>query len=189
MRSRGVVAPSSGNHAQAVALAAKLFGVKATVVIAPTTVTAAKRGGAERPWCARRACRDDDRRSHGSRAGIGRTRKVLRSFLRTTNPWIIAGRERSGWRSRQILPNVESVLVPVGGGGFSAGVATAIKPPSFQGARDRRVEPTGAAKLSRARAAGKPGEARASAAVSPTVCSRSKLDISHSHIISNTSTT
>ena len=46
-RERGVVAPSSGNHAQAVALAAKLFGVPATVVM-PTTVTAAKRGGAER---------------------------------------------------------------------------------------------------------------------------------------------
>src|SRR6476469_5033985 len=46
-RSRGVIAPSSGNHAQAVALAARLFGVKAVVVM-PTTVTPAKRGGAER---------------------------------------------------------------------------------------------------------------------------------------------
>ncbi|MFL5134481.1 MAG: pyridoxal-phosphate dependent enzyme, partial [Microvirga sp.] len=46
-RERGVIAPSSGNHAQAVALAAKLFGVPATVVM-PTTVTAAKRAGAER---------------------------------------------------------------------------------------------------------------------------------------------
>ncbi|OYV67489.1 MAG: hypothetical protein B7Z72_09580 [Gemmatimonadetes bacterium 21-71-4] len=46
-RARGVIAPSSGNHAQAVALAARLFGVPATVVM-PTTVTAAKRGGAER---------------------------------------------------------------------------------------------------------------------------------------------
>src|SRR4051812_7057229 len=46
-RERGVIAPSSGNHAQAVALAAKLFGVPATVVM-PTTVTDAKRGGAER---------------------------------------------------------------------------------------------------------------------------------------------
>src|SRR3712207_4927327 len=46
-RERGVVAPSSGNHAQAVALAARLFGVPATVVM-PTTVTAAKRAGAER---------------------------------------------------------------------------------------------------------------------------------------------
>src|SRR3954471_15136219 len=46
-RKRGLIAPSSGNHAQAVALAAKLFGVPATVVM-PTTVTPAKRGGAER---------------------------------------------------------------------------------------------------------------------------------------------
>src|SRR3954464_12762188 len=46
-RKRGVIAPSSGNHAQAVALAAKLFGVPATVVM-PTTVTPAKRIGAER---------------------------------------------------------------------------------------------------------------------------------------------
>jgi len=41
-RERGVVAPSSGNHAQAVALAAKIYGVPATVVM-PTTVTPAKR--------------------------------------------------------------------------------------------------------------------------------------------------
>ena len=46
-RERGVVAPSSGNHAQAVALAAKIYGVPATVVM-PTTVTPAKRSGAER---------------------------------------------------------------------------------------------------------------------------------------------
>src|SRR5918999_1764217 len=46
-RARGVIAPSSGNHAQAVAAAAQLFGVPATVVM-PTTVTAVKRAGAER---------------------------------------------------------------------------------------------------------------------------------------------
>src|SRR3712207_1920029 len=42
-RARGVIAPSSGNHAQAVALAAQMFGTPATVVM-PTTVTPAKRG-------------------------------------------------------------------------------------------------------------------------------------------------
>src|SRR5262249_14633780 len=46
-RARGLVAPSSGNHAQAVALAARLFGVPATVVM-PVDVTPAKRAGAER---------------------------------------------------------------------------------------------------------------------------------------------
>jgi len=47
VRARGVIAPSSGNHGQGVAMAARLFGVKATVVM-PTNVTAAKRSGAER---------------------------------------------------------------------------------------------------------------------------------------------
>src|SRR5215218_1932812 len=47
VRARGVVAPSSGNHGQGVAMAAKLFGVPAIVVM-PTNVTSAKRSGAER---------------------------------------------------------------------------------------------------------------------------------------------
>ncbi|HKY96371.1 MAG TPA: pyridoxal-phosphate dependent enzyme, partial [Gemmatimonadaceae bacterium] len=47
VRSRGVVAPSSGNHGQGVAMAARLYGIPATVVM-PTNVTSAKRGGAER---------------------------------------------------------------------------------------------------------------------------------------------
>ena len=46
-RARGVIAPSSGNHAQAVALAARLFGVAATVVM-PTTAPPAKLAGAKR---------------------------------------------------------------------------------------------------------------------------------------------
>src|SRR6187402_768118 len=46
-RARGVIAPSSGNHGQAVAYAARMYGVPCTVVM-PTTVTAAKRSGAER---------------------------------------------------------------------------------------------------------------------------------------------
>ena len=53
------------------------------------------------------------------------------------------------------LPNVDTVLVPVGGGGFSAGVAAAIKQ-RLPNARVIGVEPTGAPKLSRARAAGRP---------------------------------
>src|SRR6185312_3554545 len=53
------------------------------------------------------------------------------------------------------LPSVDTVLVPVGGGGFSAGVSTAIKL-RLPNARVIGVEPTGAPKLSRARAAGHP---------------------------------
>jgi threonine dehydratase len=152
-RARGVVAPSSGNHAQAVALAAKLFDAPATVVM-PTTVTPAKRSGAERL---------------GARvvlAGTTTLDRLLRAEelvrdegLTLVPPYddhrIIAGQGTVGLEIAQDLPAVDTVLVPVGGGGFSAGVAAAIKQ-RLPSARVVGVEPTGAPKLTRARAAGQP---------------------------------
>jgi threonine dehydratase len=152
-RERGVVAPSSGNHAQAVALAAKLFGVPATVVM-PTTVTPAKRSGAERL---------------GARVELAgtttydrltRAEELVRDEGLTLVPpyddqRIIAGQGTVGLEIAADMPNVETVLVPVGGGGFSAGVAAAIKQ-RLPKARVIGVEPTGAPKLTRARAAGRP---------------------------------
>ena len=152
-RARGVVAPSSGNHAQAVALAAKLFGVPAVVVM-PTTVTPAKRSGAERL---------------GARVELAgtttfdrlmRAEELVRNEGLTLVPpyddqRIIAGQGTVGLEIAADLPNVETVLVPVGGGGFSAGVSAAIKQ-RLPNARVIGVEPTGAPKLTRARAAGHP---------------------------------
>jgi threonine dehydratase len=152
-RARGVVAPSSGNHAQAVALAAKLFQVPATVVM-PTTVTAAKRTGAERL---------------GARVVLAGTTTLDRltraeelvrdEGLTLVPPYddqrIIAGQGTVGLEIAADMPNVDTVLVPVGGGGFSAGVAAAIKQ-RLPNARVIGVEPTGAPKLTRARAAGRP---------------------------------
>lgn len=152
-RGRGVVAPSSGNHAQAVALAAKLFGVRATVVM-PTTVTAAKRAGAERL---------------GARVELAgtttadrmdRAMEIVAAEGGTLVPpyddaIIVAGQGTAGLEIAQDLPDVGTVLVPVGGGGLSAGVAAAIKL-SLPNARVVGVEPAGAPKLTRARAAGKP---------------------------------
>lgn len=150
---RGVVAPSSGNHAQAVALAARLLGVPATVVM-PTTVTTAKRAGAERL---------------GARielAGITtadrmeRALQIVRDEGATLvppydDPFIIAGQGTAGLEIAEDLPDVATVIVPVGGGGLSAGVAAAIKL-NRPRARVIGVEPAGAPKLSRARAAGRP---------------------------------
>jgi threonine dehydratase len=152
-RARGVIAPSSGNHAQAVALAARLFGCKAVVVM-PTTVTPAKRGGAERL---------------GARVELAgttthdrfeRALELVRDEGFTMVPpydhaWIIAGQGTVGLEIVEDLPDVETVLVPVGGGGFSAGVATAIKLRA-PNARVIGVEPTNAPKLSKAREAGRP---------------------------------
>jgi len=152
-RERGVIAPSSGNHAQAVALAAKLFGVPATVVM-PTTVTHAKRVGAERL---------------GARIVLAGTttseryEKALQlAHLEGStlvppydDPAIIAGQGTVGLEIANDAPQVGTVIVQVGGGGLSAGVATAIKE-RVPSARVVAVEPAGAPKLSRARAAGRP---------------------------------
>lgn len=152
-RARGVVAPSSGNHAQAVALAAKLLGAPAIVVM-PTTVTPAKRAGAERL---------------GARIELAgtttadrmeRALEIVREEGATLvppydDPLIIAGQGTVGLEIVQDMPEVATVLVPVGGGGLSAGVAAAVKLHRPE-ARVIGVEPLGAPKLSKARQAGAP---------------------------------
>jgi threonine dehydratase len=153
VRKRGVIAPSSGNHAQAVAFAAKLFGVPATVVM-PTTVTPAKANGAK--LLGARVELAGTTTAHR----LERAEELMRAEGLTLvppydHPWIIAGQGTVGLEIVADLPDVENVLVPVGGGGFSAGVAAAIKLRA-PNARIIGVEPTGAPKLSQARVAGKP---------------------------------
>ena len=152
-RERGVVAPSSGNHAQAVALAAKLYGVPAVVVM-PTTVTPAKRSGAERLG-ARIELAGTTTYDRLMRAEELMRDEGLTHVPPYDHPTIIAGQGTVGLEIAADLPEVDTVLVPVGGGGFSAGVAAAIKL-SLPNARVIGVEPSGAPKLSRAREAGRP---------------------------------
>jgi threonine dehydratase len=152
-RARGVIAPSSGNHAQAVALAAQLFGVPATVVM-PTTVTPAKRAGAERFGA--RVVLAGTTTAHR----MERAKELVASEGGVLVPpyddaTIIAGQGTAGLEICEDLPDVGTVIVPVGGGGLSAGVATAVKL-LRPNARVIGVEPAGAPKLTRARAAGAP---------------------------------
>ena len=153
MRSRGVIAPSSGNHAQAVALAAKLLGCPATVVM-PTTVTPAKRGGAERLGArvVLAGTTTADRMQRAVEIARQEGSIIVPPY---DDPLIIAGQGTVGLEIVEDAPQTRTVLVPVGGGGLSAGVATAVKllDPSI---RVIGVEPTGAPKLSRARSAGAP---------------------------------
>jgi len=152
-RARGVVAPSSGNHAQAVALAARLYGVPAVVVM-PTTVTSAKRSGAERLG-ARVELAGTTTAHRMARAEELVSDEGLTLVPPYDHPMIIAGQGTVGLEIAADMPTVDTVLVPVGGGGFSAGVAAAIKL-SLPNARVIGVEPSGAPKLSRAREAGRP---------------------------------
>ena len=153
VRKRGVVAPSSGNHAQAVALAAQLLGAPATVVM-PTTVTQAKRGGAERLGARIELA------GTTTQDRMDRALEIVEAEGATLvppydDPLIIAGQGTVGLEIAKDLPDVKTVLVPVGGGGMSAGVAAAIKLLKPK-ARVIGVEPVGAPKLSKARAAGHP---------------------------------
>ncbi len=152
-RAKGVIAPSSGNHAQAVALAARLFGVPSTVVM-PTTVTAAKRAGAERLG-ARVELAGTTTQDRMERAAeiAAETGGVL--VPPYDDPTIITGQGTVGLEVAEDMPDVRTVLVPVGGGGLSAGVATAIKL-LIPSAHIIGVEPENSPKLTRAREAAQP---------------------------------
>lgn len=152
-RARGVVAPSSGNHAQAVALAAKLFGCTAVVVM-PTSVTAPKRRGAERLG-ARVELAGTTTQDRMDRAVELMEAEGLTMVPPYDHEWIIAGQGTAGLEIAEDMPDVGTVLVPVGGGGLSAGLAAAIKLRAPH-ARVIGVEPANAPKLSHARAAGRP---------------------------------
>ena len=152
-RARGVIAPSSGNHAQAVAFAARIFGVHATLVM-PTTVTAVKRAGVERLGgkVELAGTTTSDRMERAEQLAKETGSVLVPPY---DDARIIAGQGTAGLEIMEDLPDVGTVLVPVGGGGLSAGVATAVKLLA-PNARVIGVEPAGAAKLSRARAAGAP---------------------------------
>ena len=152
-RARGVIAPSSGNHAQAVALAARLFGCRAVVVM-PTTVTSAKRGGAERLG-ARIELAGTTTQDRYERAEELVEAEGFTMVPPYDHAWIIAGQGTAGLEIVDDLADVGTVLVPVGGGGLSAGLSTAIKLRA-PNARVIGVEPANAPKLSQARAAGRP---------------------------------
>ena len=152
-RGRGVIAPSSGNHAQAVALAARMFGVPCTVVM-PTTVTAVKRTGAERFGA--RVVLAGTTTAHRMDKAVELSRAEGLSLVPPyDDATIIAGQGTAGLEIAEDLPEVGTVIVPVGGGGLSAGVAAAVKQMTPR-ARVVAVEPAGAPKLTNARRAGKP---------------------------------
>src|SRR5882757_10734823 len=124
-RAAGVVAASAGNHAQGVALAASLLGVRSTVFMpvgAPLPKVAATREyGAEV-------------RLHGP--VVDETLRAAEEYAQATgavfihpfdHPDIIAGQGTVGLEILEQCPEVRTVLVGLGGGGLAAGLAVAVK--------------------------------------------------------------
>ena len=122
-RARGVVAYSSGNHAQAVAYAAKVFGVKATIVI-PDNAPALKVAATESHGATvvRVPMAQRESKAHELVAESGAV--LVPPF---DHPDVIAGQGTIGLEIAEDLPDVELVLTPVSGAGLISGVAVAIK--------------------------------------------------------------
>jgi threonine dehydratase len=124
-RRRGVVAHSSGNHAQAVAYAARALGVRAVIVMprdAPRVkIDATAAFGAEILFVG------DDSAERVHRAGELAAEHGYVPVPPYDDETLIAGQGTVGLEILEDLPDVETVLVPVSGGGLISGVAAAIK--------------------------------------------------------------
>jgi threonine dehydratase len=150
---RGVITYSSGNHGQAVALAAKLLGASALIVM-PTTapkvkVEGARGFGAEVTFAGTTSL---DRKRRAEEIAAERGLVMVPPF---DHPMIIAGQGTVGLEILDQCPDVATVVVEIGGGGLSSGVAAAVKQRAPH-VRVVGVEPEGAAKMSRSLEAGRP---------------------------------
>ncbi len=129
-RAAGVIAYSTGNHAQTVAMAATQMGIKATIVMSPDApafkVEATRRYGAtvimsEPSSIARRELAEKLARREG-----------LYLVPPYDHPAVLAGQGTIGLELLEQMPYMAAVFVPIGGGGLIAGIAAAIKQASPQ---------------------------------------------------------
>lgn len=151
-RRRGVVTHSSGNHAQAIAFAAHRLGIPAVIVMpadAPKIkVEGVRRLGGEIVFVQHRSERDPTCRAIAAE-------RHLTMVPPYEHADVIAGQGTVALEILEQCPGVTAILVPVGGGGLLAGIATWIRAEAPH-VRVIGVEPTGAPKLSAALAAGHP---------------------------------
>ena len=124
-RSRGLITYSSGNHAQGVARAARLFGVPAVIVM-PSDSPALKRARVEADGAEVIivGTASEERRRVAEEIAAARGLAIIPPYDDTR---IVAGQGTAGLEIAEDMPEVAAVLVPIGGGGLASGVAAAIK--------------------------------------------------------------
>jgi threo-3-hydroxy-L-aspartate ammonia-lyase len=150
---RGIITYSSGNHAQAVALAARERGVRAVVVM-PTTAPGVKVDGARRLG-AEVVFEGTTSLERKVRAEAVAADEGLAMVPPFDHPWIIAGQGTAGLEIAGDWPEVDLVLAPIGGGGLASGTAAALKR-LLPRVRVVGVEPEGAPTMRAALDAGEP---------------------------------
>ena len=152
-KARGVIAPSAGNHAQGVALAAKLQGIRSVIVMpqyAPLTkVNATKRFGAE---VVLEGASFDDAVAHAYELQRQHGYTYIHAF---NDEKVIAGQGTMGLELLESLPEMALVVVPIGGGGLIGGIATVVKALRPQ-ARVVGVQAEGCAPVRKSLQAGEP---------------------------------
>lgn len=124
-RPRGVVAFSSGNHAQAVAIAAERLGMHATLVMpddAPKSKLEATRSHG--PTIIQHDRMRESREAIGRRIAEETGATLVPPF---DHPWIIAGQGTAGLELMEEVPDLDAIAVCLGGGGLTAGCAIAAK--------------------------------------------------------------
>ena len=176
---RGVITYSSGNHGQAVALAAQKLGAPAVIVM-PTTAPAVKvegckSYGAEVIFAGTTSL---DRQARAEQEARDRGLTIVPPF---DHRQIIIGQGTMGLEILEQCPEVGTVYVPVGGGGMASGVAAAIKL-SKPSVRVIAVEPEGAPKMSRSVAAGHPITLDSSATIADGLMNLRPGDLTFAHI-------
>jgi threo-3-hydroxy-L-aspartate ammonia-lyase len=154
VRSQGVIAYSSGNHAQAVALAAHLLGLPATIVM-PTDAPASKRAATE-GYGARVVGYDRAAESREEVAAeLARVNPPAAVVPPYDDPAVMAGQGTAALELLARVPEPDVVVVPLGGGGLLSGWATAVRALS-PATRVVGVETVGADDWARSLAAGRP---------------------------------
>lgn len=163
-RSRGVVAVSGGNHAQAIAYAASILGIKAVILMpqsTPSVYVEATRGyGATidlKPTIAEAFSEVETYRADGM--------TFVHPF---DDPIVMAGQGTLALEIMEDLPDATDVIVSIGGGGLAAGVAIAIKSVN-SGVRVWGVETVGADAMYQALEAGQPVELSAITSIAKTL--------------------
>lgn len=136
-RGRGVIAASAGNHAQGVAFAARELGVEATIFMpagVPLPKLEATRGYGANIELVGGTFQET------LAAAQARAAETGAEFIAPyDHPDVIAGQATLGFDILDQLPDVETVVLPIGGGGLISGVASALKQVARQQGRDIRI--------------------------------------------------
>jgi threonine dehydratase len=124
-KKHGIIASSAGNHAQGTALAGTIFGIPSTIVMprtAPLSKVKATRGYGARVVL--HGSVYDEAFAEAQRIQAEQQLTFIHPF---NDPLVIAGQGTIGLEILEDLPDLEAVVVPVGGGGLLAGIALAVK--------------------------------------------------------------